>query len=95
MHIRPLVAADIPDVATTISEAMLDDELWVFLAPDRLKYYSEYRAGFVQRTKQRFSTPGWVLNVAVTDPEDETEGLHRHHHGERYQQADKIIDYCT
>ncbi|OJD13514.1 hypothetical protein AJ78_06040 [Emergomyces pasteurianus Ep9510] len=58
MHIRPLVAADIPDVVSTISEAMLDDELWAFLAPDRLKYYSEYRAGFVRRTKLRFSTPG-------------------------------------
>ncbi|EGC44078.1 conserved hypothetical protein [Histoplasma capsulatum var. duboisii H88] len=82
MHIRPLEAADIPEVASILADALLDDELWAWLAPNRLKYYSEYRAGFLMRTKVRFSTPGWVLNVAVTDPEDEVGREHRQEHGQ-------------
>ncbi|EDN05554.1 GNAT family acetyltransferase [Histoplasma capsulatum] len=95
MHIHPLEAADIPEVASILADALLDDELWAWLAPNRLKYYSEYRAGFLMRTKVRFSTPGWVLHVAVTDPEDEVGREHRREHGQGYEPRGKVVGYCA
>ncbi|KKZ65728.1 hypothetical protein EMCG_08467 [[Emmonsia] crescens] len=93
MHIRPLVAADIPDVASAVADAMLDDEVWEYLAPNRLKNYSQYRAGFLRRIKERFSTPEWILYVAVTDPEDEIGGLQVHGHRQRDGRGGKVVGY--
>ncbi|PGH03169.1 hypothetical protein GX51_04204 [Blastomyces parvus] len=95
MHIRPLEAADIPDVATLVADAMLDDEVWAYLAPNRLKYYSEYRGNFLLRTKLRFSSPGWALLVAVTDPEDEGGTEQGQGHGQGSGRGGKVVGYCA
>ncbi|KLJ07947.1 hypothetical protein EMPG_16574 [Blastomyces silverae] len=95
MHLRRLEAADIPDVATIVADAMLEDEVHAYLAPNRLKYYSEYRANFLLRTKNRFSSPGWVLHVAVTDPEDEIGTEQGRAHGQGSGRGGKVVGYCA
>ncbi|KAK2783421.1 hypothetical protein FQN53_009184 [Emmonsiellopsis sp. PD_33] len=85
MHIRPLQPADFSDAATLLADAFRDDEVFILLYPGRMQYYSHYRASFLHRIKLRFSTPGWITYVAVTDPGDDGPG----------QPGGKIVGYAA
>ncbi|KAK2801316.1 hypothetical protein FQN51_005416 [Onygenales sp. PD_10] len=85
MHIRPLQPADFSDAATLLADAFRDDEVFIHLYPGRMQYYSHYRASFLHRIKLRFSTPGWITYVAVTDPGDDGPG----------QPGGKIVGYAA
>ncbi|ODH46738.1 hypothetical protein GX48_07194 [Paracoccidioides brasiliensis] len=91
MHIRPLLAADLPDAASVVADAMLDDEVWQYLSPRRMEYYDNYRASFVRRLKIRLLTPGYVTYVAVADPPNDIEGFT----GQVQERGDKVVGYAA
>ncbi|PGH06100.1 hypothetical protein AJ79_06634 [Helicocarpus griseus UAMH5409] len=88
MHLRPLSVSDLPAAASLVADAMRDDEIWQYLCPARMEYYSHYRDSFLRRMKLRLSKPGWVTYVAVTDADDEGEPISSHGGG-------KIVGYAA
>lgn len=65
VHLRPACTQDLPSVADLAAQAMLEDELFVYLCPRRHEHYSDFRYGFVRRLKRRLVTPGYIMIVAV------------------------------
>lgn len=72
MHVRRVQAADLPVLAEVAAQAMLDDELFAYLCPQRREYYSDYRLAFQRRLRDKSLKPEYVIMVAETDPPDAT-----------------------
>jgi len=72
MHLREGTSDDIPYVADIGCEALWNDEIVQYLAPNRAKYPRSHRDNYLYRTKKRFFA-GDRLIVAVTDDGDEAE----------------------
>ena len=70
MHLREGTLADVPYVADIGCEALWDDEIVQYLAPNRASYPRSHRDNYLHRTKKRFFA-GDRLIVAVIDDKDE------------------------
>lgn len=69
MHIREGRLDDIPYLADISCDALWNDDIVQYLAPNRAKYPLSHRDNYLYRTKKRFFG-GDRLVVAVTDDED-------------------------
>jgi len=70
MYLREGVLDDIPYVADIGCEALWDDEIVQYLAPNRARHPLCHRDNYLYRTRKRFFA-GDRLIVAVTDNEDD------------------------
>ncbi|KAA8650288.1 hypothetical protein EYZ11_001347 [Aspergillus tanneri] len=68
MQLRPAKLQDLSFIAEVAAQAMLDDELFIFLCPLRKEFYSDYRSGFLRRLRTKLTSPGWVIIVAEDTP---------------------------
>ena len=66
MHLREGVLDDIPRIADIASEALWNDEIVQYLAPNRSAHPRSHRDSYLYRTKKRFFA-GDRFMVAVTD----------------------------
>ncbi|KAJ5109888.1 GNAT family acetyltransferase [Penicillium argentinense] len=66
--LRYAKSADLPALADIAAQAMLNDELFVYLCPYRHEHHADFRAAFLRRLKMRLHTPDCVMIVAV-EPE--------------------------
>lgn len=69
MHLREGTLRDLPYVADIGSNALWDDEIVQYLAPNRAKRPLSHRDNYLYRTKKRYFA-GDKLVVAVTDEQD-------------------------
>ncbi|KIW26469.1 uncharacterized protein PV07_09562 [Cladophialophora immunda] len=69
MHVRPARRTDLADLATIARDAMFDDELTIFLAPNRHRHPECLRQGVLRRVKKRFYD-GHLVLAAVSDEND-------------------------
>lgn len=69
MYLREGRLADVPYVADIGCEALWNDEIVQYLAPNRASYPRSHRDNYLHRTKKRFFA-GDRLIVAVTDDGD-------------------------
>lgn len=68
VKLRYATRSDIPYIADVAAQAMLDDEWFEYVCPERRRHYTSFRDAFLRRTKQRFVNKGWCLIVAVASP---------------------------
>lgn len=71
MLLREGKLEDLPQVADIGAEALWNDEIVQYLAPNRNKYPLSHRDHYLHRTKKRFFA-GDRLVVAVTDERDDS-----------------------
>jgi len=69
MHLREGLLEDLPYVTDIGSEALWNDEIVQYLAPNRAKHPLSHRDNYLFRTKKRFFA-GDRLIVAITDEDD-------------------------
>ncbi|KAB8343037.1 hypothetical protein FH972_022631 [Carpinus fangiana] len=70
MHIRPMLAEDIPACATVFSAAFEADELWNWLAPDHQQHPLSWREQSIRQQRVNFYHPhAWSI-VCVADTDD-------------------------
>lgn len=72
MHLREGELKDIPYIADIGCDALWDDEIVQYLAPNRAKYPFSHRDNYLHRSKKRFLA-GDRLIVAVTNDEEHEE----------------------
>lgn len=70
MHLREGCLDDLPYLADIATEALWDDEIVQYLAPNRVRHPQSHRDNYLYRTKKHYFQ-GHRLVVVVIDEEDD------------------------
>ena len=71
MYITALTPSLIPHCATATRAAFGPDELFEWLLPHRFTFPAHWQRALVNRFHMRLNSPGQVVQVALSDEEDE------------------------